>query len=136
MTTDSITYSDGYRYALQDTCQIQTGLSHDLRCSTTRAYLRDGILTVVDGYAWNGANVIYDRRSVILASLVHDVLVAMVRCGGLPASARPQIDAEFCRQIVAGGGWRWLARLDLLGLRLFSRGAYRRSSEPLVRAAP
>lgn len=76
------------------------------------------------GLWWNGSNVVPDRPSCLLASLVHDCL-----CDGINHShlgrwkrwrlrrAADRLYADICRW---QGMWTWLAWVRFLGLRIAS----------------
>lgn len=48
----------------------------------------DGLLMISAGYAWDGATMAPDSKSIMRASLIHDALYQLIRMGILPPSRR------------------------------------------------
>ena len=93
MKGDSIFYRDGYKYQLFKTCQILIDIHPPADIITDYILLnREGMLSIMRGYTWNGPDVIPDTPSVMRGSLVHDVGYQLLREGCLAQSYREPID--------------------------------------------
>lgn len=58
--------------------------------------INGNILTISRGYVWDGASgPVFDTKSIMIASLVHDVCYQLMRLGQLPFSRRKDADREF-----------------------------------------
>ena len=79
----------------------------------------DGILKIRKKYAWDGATLFPDYKSILRASMIHDALYQLMREGVLPQSARAAADAELRKACGVDGMplfGRWVV---WLGVRLF-----------------
>ena len=98
---------------------IDTGLDKSLIAEASYATLRDGWLTILDGYAWDGpSGMTIDSPGSIQASLIHDCLYQFCREGLLSAGLRLEIDRLFRNQLRLDGMskfrsavWYWAVRL-------------------------
>ena len=97
--------------------------------------LRDGVLRIREGYAWDGLTGAFDDRKSLGASLIHDVACQAVQEGLAPFELRtPLGDAAFHRRMVEKGaprlvaGWRWAA----VSLYAHARGGGR--TKPILEA--
>ena len=52
-------------------------------------------LYIKAGYAWNGANVVWDTKTIVRGSLVHDALYQLIRENSLDESYRNLADKIF-----------------------------------------
>jgi len=76
----------GYKYILMQDISIAVDLPDIEQNSANRSYayisVRDGILTIRKGYAWDGASgPTWDDKTNMLASLVHDAIYQLMREG-------------------------------------------------------
>jgi Protein of unknown function (DUF1353) len=104
-------------------------LDHDFMRLTT-----DGMLTVKNKYAWDGASgPARDTPDIMRASLVHDTLYQMLREELLPtdqhSANRKKADIVFREICLADGMGRFRARNLYRGLRLFGAFAARPKKE-------
>lgn len=78
-----LTYKDGYDYQVRGDYTIQTNMvGFDIDTRWFRL-TPDGLLTIRDGYAWDGASGAFDK-GLEIPSLVHDAFYQMLREGLLP----------------------------------------------------
>lgn len=85
--------------------------------------LRTGLLTLSEGYAWDGASgPALNTVTILRASLVHDALYQMIAIGLLPKDPWKRLaDREFKRICERDGMW-WLRRnYAFLAVRLLGR---------------
>lgn len=76
--------------------------------TTDHMTLKDGMLTLKKGYAWDGASGGVDTKDIMRASLVHDALCQLIWLAALPASRQKDADKELRRLCIEDGmaGWR------------------------------
>ena len=122
---------------------VQTSLRPMKHIATDYAILgTDGVLIIDKGFSWDGASgPAIDTKSIIRASLVHDVLYRLMREGLISLKWRQAADKDFKRLYQEDAtGWRklvspirswWLFR----GVRDFGRSSAVRC-EPVVLEAP
>ena len=113
------TAKGGYKWQLQTLVEIGTplrGFEVDRRFYRLR---RSGLLTIAEGYAWDGASGIRDTAKTLAPSLVHDAFYQMLRAGDLPQSKRRDIDRLFGEHCRALGVSRMRARGFVVGLMLW-----------------
>lgn len=123
--TIRVAYRDGYRYQLAAPYTHQTTLRPPAPIVTQWITLdREGLLTIVAGYAWDGASgPTIDGASSVRAALVHDVLYQLIGLGFLDAAtAKPYADDLFGRLLEQDGmpWWRrgaWHAAVKWFGPR-------------------
>jgi hypothetical protein len=93
MLKESIAYKSGFKYQLNETYVIKTGiLGYDI----SSRYLRlvaDGWLTIYSGYCWDGpSGPTIDTKNFMRGSLVHDALYQLIREGKLHECCRDIAD--------------------------------------------
>lgn len=89
----------------------------------------DGLLMVSAGYAWDGATMAPDTKSIMRASLIHDALYQLIRTGVLAPSVRSIAD-DILRDVLEEDGL-WLADN---GLERAAARAYAAFAHSMVRA--
>jgi hypothetical protein len=63
-----------------------------------------GILTIKEGYAWDGASgPTYDTENTIVPSCVHDALYQLMREKAIPRSFRIKVDKLFYKMLRSRG---------------------------------
>ena len=106
--TGVIHYRGGYKYQLTRTYRIHLP---ELRGVNFVGPLFDlsptGYLTVMVGYAWDGATAYPDRKTILRGSLVHDVLYQAMRLELLDRAHRREAD-KILRRICREDGMIWL----------------------------
>lgn len=93
----NIKYKDGYQYQLVEPYAV--GVSIPSRPIQTK-YLRleGGLLTILDGYAWDGpSGPSIHSLNFMRGSLVHDALYQLIRQGQLGSCWRDEADRELRR---------------------------------------
>jgi len=119
-------YRDGYKYQLAAHEYFQTSFTPATKISVPRITLYpDGVMLVHEGYAWDGASGIVDRKTNLRASCGHDALYQLMRMEVLPYSEWAKADADFCRWLAEAGAYALTIKIDRYGLSLF-KGKYAR----------
>lgn len=98
----SIRYRSGYRYQLEDTYQIQTGIVPIDGMPGNRfvGLAPDGLLTIAAGYAWNGANKpAINDVAFVRPSLVHDACCQLWDLGAIDDAGRAAADKLLGRML-------------------------------------
>lgn len=133
-----IFYREGYSYQLAHKAVFErTGIIP--RKEITGPFMKlavDGTLTIMPGYAWDGASGGVDTKSVIRASLVHDSLYQFMRMGELHKDYRKAADELLIRLMKADGAWfirRWYF---MKAVRWFASSAADPSNLKTVKEAP
>lgn len=122
MSRECIRYSDGYKYRLEASYRVQTGLRPADNVVTAWCSLdTEGWLTIAAGYAWDGASgPTIDSPSSMRPSLVHDALYQLMRLRLLDHQAcREHADKLFYQQLVEDGMSKVRARGWYIGVRTF-----------------
>lgn len=128
-TAKAMLFRDGYKYQLAAPELFQTSFRPKRKIKAPRLMLdTDGILIVSEGYAWDGASGIVDRKTNLRASCGHDALYQLMRLGKLPYKEWAKADHDFCRWLALAGAWPVTVNLDRWGLRKM-RGKYAHPSQ-------
>ena len=86
-----IYFKRGYRYRLESAYEHPEWLDlPDFNCRWFSCV--DGMLTVVEGYCWDGATSAIDSRNFLRGSLIHDVQYQAIREGLLSPEHRRAAD--------------------------------------------
>ena len=99
----AIKYRKGYKYQLAADISFKTAFKPSHPIFTPRIHLTtSGLLTVKDGYAWDGiSGGGLDRKSNMAASLCHDALYQLMRMELLGHTSWRKADKEFERLSIA-----------------------------------
>lgn len=93
MKGDRIAYRAGYRYVLHDTYRVQTEIYPAEDVITDYVLLgTTGMLTIMAGYAWDGATNFPDMRQIMRGTLAHDAVYELMRLGYLGPECREAAD--------------------------------------------
>lgn len=85
------------------------------------AVVEDDILTIAEGYAWDGASgPAIDTNSFMRGSLVHDALYQMMREGLIPQYHRKDADQTMKKICIEDGMWKFRAWYTYLAVRIFA----------------
>lgn len=108
-----IKYRKGYKYQLAETYKHKVNIYPQENIKTEYIDLdTNGNLTIKQGYAWDGASgPTFDTKSSMRASLVHDALYQLIRCGFLRVTDRIESDLEFHKICVEDKMFGWRAKL-------------------------
>jgi len=101
---DRIAYAGGYRYQLRAPYTVRIEIRP--ACMILSAYITltpEGVLSIRQGYAWDGATGCPDWRSIMRGSLVHDALYQLIREGHLPPECRATADSILRRLCLEDG---------------------------------
>lgn len=130
-----ILYKGGYKYQLQQTFALASGIKPGQAGGNSFVSLLDtGLLTIHAGYAWDGASgPAINTKTIMRASLVHDALYQLIREGVIPFEARAQADRLFHQIALEDGMWPLRAWWMYQAVRVFG-GLYLRgrADEPMV----
>lgn len=86
-------YAQGWRYRLDETYWVQTGIVGYDGGFGPLEIESDGTLSIYPGYMWDGASgPAIQTKTFVRPSLVHDALYQLIREGVLPREARLQAD--------------------------------------------
>lgn len=95
------------RYKVLDPIKVRLKYFKGFTIKTEYATLGPGgLLYVKPGCRWDGATCAVDTDSIMLASLVHDILYRWLREGRLPQEMRKAADQEL-RRLCRMGGMAW-----------------------------
>lgn len=98
-----IKYKTGYQYQLAEDYTIRTGIFPSAEITDDFIQMgRDGLLTIKNGYAWDGASgIAIDTPAFMRGSLVHDVLYQLMQDSKLSSVWRKPADellVQLCRE--------------------------------------
>lgn len=95
-------YRKGYKYQLAEPETFHTAILPQLDIELPFIRLtRRGLLTLKEGYAWDGASGALDTYTNMAASAAHDAGCQLVQCKQLSPEWKRQIDMEYyklCRE--------------------------------------
>ncbi|MFB5622874.1 MAG: hypothetical protein ACE5RH_02670 [Nitrosarchaeum sp.] len=102
--TNTIKYSKGYKYMLEEEAYIYTGIILKDDFITKRViHFKNGWLLIKDGFGWDGASgIAYDDHTNMRASLMHDGMYYLLR-HGFPMKYRI-ISDEMLKQLMITDG--------------------------------
>jgi hypothetical protein len=112
MILHGMEYKSGYRYQLQEAYSVQTCVYQ--HCDITIEYVQltaTGLLTIKEGYAWDGATWCPDFNTVLRGSLVHDALCQLIDLHLLDEKHQQRANEELYKICLQDGMYPWLARL-------------------------
>ena len=113
-------YRRGYKYQLAEPEILQTSFRLKKEVRIPRIILStDGKLHIAEGYCWDGASGIIDRKTNLRASLGHDALYEMMRQGALNYELWKIADYDFAGWLRQDGAWPSTVKVDKFGLGLF-----------------
>ncbi len=113
-------YRGGYKYQLAQDELFRVSIRPAFDIVTARIWLTtEGILTVREGYAWDGASgPVIDRKTNQRASCAHDALYQLMRMRKLPHDQWRNADREFAKILTEDGAWKITRQIDMAGLKL------------------
>jgi len=123
---DQIKYCAGYKFQLVEDYSVDVGFQSLVSVSIGEwVSLTDkGVLTVKDGYAWDGASgPIEQSNDILRGSLVHDALYQLMRAGLLGQEYREQADMVLKRICIEDGMSHWYAQAVFSAVREFGASA-------------
>lgn len=110
-----------YKYQLRETF---TGITRIPGLAVTEyIVLENNILTLKNGYAWNGVSYMPDTKPLIIASLIHDAIYQLIRLKMVSYDYRKVADKHFRETAIASGMNKGLANTLYRGLRMFGARA-------------
>lgn len=134
-----IFYRDGYRYQLAHSYEhLLPERFAKLSINCKNFTLKDRLLTIFGGYAWDGASgPTLDTRSCVRGTLVHDALYEAIRAGFISPKLREAADAEMYRifledRMLKPRAWLWLKMVRRYG----AKHTRVESERPILTAGP
>ena len=93
-----------YKYQLTSTYNVQTNIVLNDDIWEDFIYLhKSGMMTIKEGYAWDGATGGIDTKNFMRGSLTHDALTQLIRLKRLPQAQRLNAD-KLLKQICLEDG--------------------------------
>lgn len=123
----------GYKYAVAEDVRYDLPTFEGVSFSHAFFDMRDGELTVREGYSWDGASgPTIDSAATMSGSLVHDVLYQAMRGNLLPAESRSVADAALRDLMISKGASRIRSYTWYFALRAFgAKNVESRDYEPI-----
>ena len=124
MSADRIAYREGYKYQLDRDYVILIEIRPaDSVRSEFLELSRTGVLTIRDGYAWDGpSGPTVDTKNFMRGSLVHDALCQLIREGSLDRAVHRVVADRILRRICREDGMSAVrAWWVYSGVRLYAR---------------
>lgn len=108
-----------YKYKLLE--DIECNLDYDFPPISFKWFnVSNGKIIVTTGYAWDGGSgPVFDTKSVLLPSLIHDCFYQAIRLRLLPNSYRKLADLQFKKLLIKNKCFPPRAFLFYIGLRIF-----------------
>lgn len=121
----------GYKYELmQPNISVPVSLPCDILVNHSYISLHNGLLTVYQGYCWDGATGVPDNIDNLRASLFHDALYQLMRLGLLDRKHRDVADRLFQKICLEDGMSKNWADLMYKGLKAFGEGSTKPQKHP------
>ena len=130
---DHIKYCAGYKFQLVEAYSLDVGFKPPISVSVGDwvSLADQGILTIKDGYAWDGASGPVEQSPEILrGSLAHDALYQLMRAGLLDQSYREAADEVLKRLCIEDGMRHWYAQAVFSAVREFGAKAAAVGAQP------
>ena len=136
MKGDKIYFAAGFKYQLQSPYRVQTDILPDADVITDYVLLgTTGMLSILAGFAWDGASGIPDTPQVMRASLAHDALYGLIRAGEIPETWRERADNLLRSICLEDGMEHFRAEAVYQGVRIFGDPhAAREKFKPVIEA--
>ena len=111
-------YRSGYKYQLAAHEYFNTSFRNGSVIRAPRITLyQDGTMVVGEGFSWDGATGVIDRKSNIRASCGHDALYQLMRLGKLDWKDYNLADDDYAKWLKEAGAWALTVKIDRWGLR-------------------
>lgn len=133
-----IEYTKGFKYQLRADFTMMLSFCPEKDIKTYWiSFSHNGWLEIRRGYAWDGmSGGVYDTKTSMQGSLVHDALYQLLRHSQLPMSLWPVVDDELEKICRNDKMWGWRASLHRKGLGIGGRGSALPSAIRQVHYAP
>lgn len=127
----------GYKYILAETHQTQT----DIRPKTAviepkegKTFIRldeNGILTVYEGYAWDGpSGPTFDTKNFMRGSLIHDAIYQLIRQDRISENYRKYADMHLYTCCIEDGMSEFRASYVYQAVRMFGNSSAEHTGKP------
>ena len=118
----TLAYSNGWKYQTEEDYVVQTPLLRMPFDIKWCAMDRFGVLSLKEGYAWDGATGWPDFPSIIRPSAIHDALCQAIRLELIPHSMYREVNQFFYQECLRSGMWKAHAAAVLAGVNLAKSG--------------
>jgi len=134
-------YKSGYKYIVAETLTIQSPYrpKNDLMgvCCGFVDLLKNGMLTIRKGYAWDGASgPAFDTKTIMRGSLFHDVSYQLMREGSLSRDLKDTADDWLIETCKEDGMWAARRAWVFWALDKFGSHSTEPESEPEIIEVP
>lgn len=136
---ERIRYKGGYKYQLDESYSVATGIKPAKPVTSPYINLSDeGILSINAGYCWDGpSGPLPDTKRNMRAALVHDALYQLMRLQMISRRRYKDIaDVVFMDICIEDGTYRWLAKGYYRALKAFGKSATLPKNAKKVMIAP
>ncbi len=128
MNTDApIKYRKIHKYNYELTETYKASLSIHAKIKTPYITIYGKTLWIKKGYAWDGATLFPDVKSIMTAALMHDCLYQLIRAGKLNLPLRKEADIILRETCMRNGMNKVTAWCVFFGVRLFGCFAIKKS---------
>ena len=102
--SDNIIYREGFKYQLEEEYTIKTSVMPNEDIHTELIDLDStGLLTLRNGFAWDGDTCAIDTLKSRRGSAIHDAFYRMMNLGLLSWKWKPAADFEYYRALITDG---------------------------------
>lgn len=131
-------FKRGYKYQANRDYHIKLDIKLDKPIDEPFVKMdAEGNLTVLRGYAWNGASgPTWDTLNSMIGSLVHDVGYQLIRLGLIESAYKEYFDGLLHDICVEDGMYEWRAGYWKWAVLKFGAGSCKPSAEPKEEVAP
>jgi hypothetical protein len=118
---NGISFVNGnYKYQLKQSYSVQTCIFNQCYISTEYIKLEaTGLLTIKEGYAWDGATWCPDFDTIMRASLIHDALCQLIDLKLLDVCYQTAANRELWKACIEDGMNRILAEVIYRAVHLY-----------------
>lgn len=119
---EQIKYCAGYKFQLVESYSVDVGFQTlvSVAIGDWVSLTDQGVLTIKDGYAWDGASgQVEQSKEILRGSLVHDALYQLMRAGMLGQEYRERADMVLKRICLEDGMSHWFAQMVFSAVREF-----------------
>ena len=132
-----IYYKSGYKYQLYKTIVVQTNIFPEAKIVTSFVTLgTDGVLSLIKGFAWDGASGYPDLKTIMKGSAFHDGLYRLMRKGLLNHKWKKEADNVLCDCCKRDGMYSWNVKTVRFGVSKWGRNSTLTKNRTKIHYAP